>query len=137
MNGVTLTENAVGVTVRIPIKMKKCGGRKEIMVSEGLDQAVPQPNYQEPFVIALARAYCWQELLDSGKYSSIREMAGALGICSTYMARLLRFTLLAPDIIEAILNGNEPNGFSQNKLICAIPADWNEQRRKWGFAQID
>lgn len=49
------------------------------------------------------------------------------------MSRLLRFTILAPDIIEAVLDGREPEGFCQNKLTGAIPADWEEQRRKWGF----
>lgn len=53
------------------------------------------------------------------------------------MLRLLRFTLLAPDIVEAILDGNEPDGFSQNKLTGTIPADWQEQRKKWGFVSRD
>jgi hypothetical protein len=48
------------------------------------------------------------------------------------MMRLLGFTLLAPDIVEAIIDGNEPDGFSQNKLVGAIPADWEKQRKRWG-----
>ena len=94
-------------TIRIPMKLKKRRGRKEIIVPDGLDQCVAKPDCDMPFVIALARAHAWQELLDSGKYKSIRVMAKDLGICNTYMARLLRFTILAPDIIESILDGRE------------------------------
>jgi len=133
VNGISLIEDAAGISVRIPMKMKRRGGRKEITVPNGLDGAVDNGR-DNAFAIAIARAYCWLEMLESGKYRSIREMAEALGVCVTYMPRLLRFTLLAPDIIEAILDDNEPDGFSQNKLIGAIPANWQEQREKWGFA---
>ncbi len=134
MSGISLVEDAGGISVRIPMKMKKRGGRKKITVPTGLD-GVMENGCDNAFAIAIARAYCWLEMLESGKYRSMREMAEALGICVTYMPRLLRFTLLAPDIVEAILDGNEPDGFSQNKLIGTIPADWDEQRRKWGFTR--
>lgn len=133
MNGISLIKNPGRVTVRISMKMKKRGGRKEITVPMGLDGVLNENRRDDAFVIALARAYCWLEILESGKYRSIREMAEALGVCVTYMMRLLRFTLLAPDIVEAIIDGNEPDGFSQNKLVGAIPADWQEQRKKWTF----
>lgn len=133
MNGISLVEDTGGISVRIPMKMKKRGGRKEITVPTGLDGVI-DTGHDNAFAIAIARAYCWLEMLESGKYSSIREMAEALGICATYMTRILRFTLLAPDIVEAILDGNEPDGFSQNKLVGAIPADWDAQRKMWEFA---
>ena len=133
MNGISLVKDGSEFSIRIPMKMKKRRGRKEIIVPTSLGGIIDN-CCDNAFAIAISRAYCWLELLETGKYDSIREMAKALGICTTYMTRLLRFTLLAPDIIEAILNGNEPDGFSQNKLIGAIPADWNEQREKLGFA---
>jgi len=135
MSGISLVEDAGGISVRIPMKMKKRGGRKEITVPTGLD-GVMENGRGNAFAIAIARAYCWLEMLESGKYRSIREMAEALGICVTYMPRLLRFTLLAPDIVEAILDGNEPDGFSQNMLVGAIPANWQEQRCRWGFPTV-
>jgi len=134
MNSISLVEDAGGVSVRIPMRMKKRGGRKEITVSASLDALVEETCYGNAFAIALARAHCWLEMLDSGEYSSIRQMADSLGLCQTYVMRILRFTLLAPDIIQSILDGNEPDSFSQNKLVGAIPADWNEQHRKWDFA---
>lgn len=134
MTSVSLTDDGDGIQIRIPMKMKKRGGRKEIIVPDGLEQAVPQPpDYQKAFVVALARAHRWLELLESGKYRSINEMAQTFGVSNAYMRRLLRFTLLAPDIVAAILNGNEPDGFSQNKLVGAIPALWEEQWCKLGF----
>lgn len=129
-----LERGDTGIVLRIPMKLKKRGGRKEVIVPDSLHERVSKADRDEPFAIAIARAYAWQELLDSGKYRSIREMAKSLGVCATYMSRLLRFTILAPDIIEAILDGREPDGFSQTRLTGAIPADWEEQRRKWGFA---
>ena len=135
MNGISLIEDSGGISVRIPMKMKRRGGRKEITVPTGLDGVI-EAGQDNAFAVAIARAYCWLELLESGKYGSIREMADALGICDTYMLRLLRFTLLAPDIVEAILDGNEPDNFSQNKLVGAIPANWEEQRRRFGFSNL-
>lgn len=117
--------------IRIPMKLKKRGGRKEVIVADGLAQRMANPDMDVPFVIALARAHAWQELLDSGKYRSVREMAKHLGVCHTYMARLLRWTILAPDIIEAILDGREPDRLSQTKLTGAIPTRWEVQRNQW------
>ncbi len=130
-----LERGETGVLLHIPMKLKKRGGRKEVIVPDGLQERMSKADYDEPFVIAIARAYAWQELLDSGKYRSVREMAKSLGVCATYMSRLLRFTILAPDIIESILDGREPDGFSQTKLTGAIPAHWQEQRRRWGFLE--
>lgn len=119
--------------IRIPMKLKKRGGRKEIIVADGLSKLTAKPDMDVPFAIAIARAHAWQEMLDSGQYRSIREMALALGVCHTYMARLLRFTILAPDIIESILDGREPDRLSQTKLTGAISPKWQEQRKRWGF----
>ena len=82
----------------------------------------------------MAGGHRGQQLLESGEYSSITEMAEAFGPWSSYMSRLTRFGLLAPDIIEAILDGNEPSGFSINKLTNAIDDDWEKQREKYGLA---
>ena len=130
---ISLVSGEDGVLIRIPMRLKKRGGRKEVIVPDGLRERMNKPDYDEPFVIAIARAHAWQEMLDSGKYRSIREMAGSLGICDTYMSRLIRFTILAPDIIETMLDGREPYGFSQTKLTGAIPGEWEEQRKRWGF----
>lgn len=126
-------ESPSGKVIRIPMKLKKRNGRKEVIVPDGLEkQPICKKDMDIPFAVAIARAFCWQELLESGKYRSIRAMANDLGICHTYMARLLRFTILAPNIIESILDGREPEDLSQTKLTGAIPAGWERQREIWG-----
>lgn len=132
MNNISFIEDTNGIIVRIPMKMKKRGGRKEITVPNDLNGSV-DGSYNNALAIAISRGYCWLELLESGKYGSIREMAEALGVSNAYMRRLLRFTLLAPDIITSIFNGCEPDGFSQNKLTGKIPANWRDQRQCYKF----
>ncbi len=88
---------------------------------------------QEPLVTALARAFHWQELIDSGKYSSISDLAEALGLDRSYVGRIMRLALLAPDIVEAIVEGREPSGLSLEKLVCGLPMLWAEQRERFGF----
>ncbi|MGB9620669.1 MAG: hypothetical protein ACPL7K_09675, partial [Armatimonadota bacterium] len=109
-------------------------GRKEIVVPDGLEHSGGTgPDYHEALVIATSRAHRWKKLLDEGKYGSIIEMAQALKIDRHRMARMLRLTLLSPDIIEAILAGNEPDGFSLRQLVGEIPVLWDEQIEKYGF----
>jgi len=116
------------------MKLKKRNGRKEIIVPEGLGTPErPRPTYQEALVIAIARGHRWMELLESGKFGTIVEMADRFGLCPSYMARLMRFTCLAPDIIEAILKGDEPSGFSLNGLTGKLPAVWEEQKLLLGM----
>ena len=135
--GISLSENEGDIQIHIPMKIKRRGGRKEIIVPQSLESVMPsRPVYQEALVIALARAHRWKELLESGKYGSITELASTLGIDRSYMSRLLKFTLLAPDIVEAILDGREPSGFAINQLVGAIPMDWEEQRYLFGFPDV-
>lgn len=122
--------------VRVPMKFKKRGGRKEIIVPEGISGSrTSKSPVQEPLVTALARAFHWQELIDSGNYSSITELSKALDIDRSYVGRIMRLALLAPDIVEAIVLGEEPIGLSLEKLTKWLPVIWEEQREKFGFSQ--
>ena len=135
ITGISLSENDGDIQIHIPMKIKKRGGRKEIIVPQSLESVIPsRPVYQEALVVALARAHRWKEMLESGKYGSITELAFALGIDRSYMCRLLKFTLLAPDIVEAILDGQEPSGFAINRLVGAISMSWEEQYKQFGFS---
>jgi hypothetical protein len=137
MSKAGLVENEQGVTVHVPMTFRKRSGRKEIIVPDGLENTEDgRPSYDETLVIAISRAHCWLRLLHSGKYKSINQMANKLKVNNAYMRRLIRFTLLAPDIVEAILDGGEPDGFSQNNLVGMMPADWDEQRSRWGFVRM-
>ena len=129
----TVEHDVETLVIRIPMKFKKRGGRKEIIVPEGLSGSRPSKcPTQEPLVTALARAFHWQELIDGGRYLSVTELAAALGLDRSYVGRILRLTLQAPDIAEAIADGREPSGLSIEKLTKRLPMLWEEQREALG-----
>ena len=118
------------LVVSVPLAMKRRGGRKQVIVPGGAESGTPaQPRTNAPLALTIARAHRWRTLLEEGRYGSIRELALELGVDNSYVARLLRLTLLAPDIIDAILDGTEPSGLSLEKLFRA-PLDWDSQRRE-------
>jgi hypothetical protein len=82
-------------------------------------------------VLAIIRGHRWKELLESGRYPSIDALAARMGANSSYVGRHLNLTLLAPDIVEAILLGREPDDLSLAKLY-RLPPEWDEQRRALG-----
>lgn len=122
------------VRIRVPMHLRRRGGRKEIIVPEGPgERPSPTSRSGNPLAIAVARALCWQQLLDEGAYPSMHALAEKLGVDTRYVSRILDLTLLAPDIIEVILAGTEPDGLSLAKLY-RLPMEWEEQRRRLGFA---
>ena len=124
----TLATDGGGLRVRVPMTFKRRGGRKEIVVSEGLDAAAsPAPRSGDPLVLAIARAHRWKELLEIGRYADIAELAQTMGVNASYVGRLLNLTLLAPDIIETIVSGRDPGGLSLDRLY-RLPLAWEEQR---------
>jgi hypothetical protein len=129
MAGAALRLEGDCLVVQVPLRIRRRGGRKEIIAPESRGDGLPlRSRTNEPLAMMIARAHRWQALLESGRYSSIRELALDVGVDNSYLARVLRLTLLAPDIIESILNGTEPDGLSLGKLYRA-PMAWEEQRR--------
>jgi len=122
------------VTVRIPMKMKRRGGRKMIIIPDGLSEAAHNSDCNVPLAVALARAHGWQELFLSGRYTTATELARKLGLDRSYVTRMMRLALLAPDIVDAIMDGREPEGLTFKKLTTKpVPMSWEEQRTCWGF----
>ena len=119
-------------TVTIPMQMRKRGGRRRIIVPEQV-QGSSNRTYAESLAVSVARAHRWKRLIDSGKFASISELALAIGMNFSYAARIYRLTYLAPDIIEAILDGREPDGLSMRVLEHVKTADWHRQRERLGF----
>jgi hypothetical protein len=122
----TIEDNWETLHIHIPMQLKKRCGRKEIIVPGTGGSGIPVVN--QPLVIGLARAHRWAEMLESGKVDSIGSLAKKVNVDIAYISRLLRLTLLAPDIIESILDGNEPGGLSLAKLLKEVPAVWENQR---------
>ena len=92
------------VTLHVPFRIVKRGGRKEMQLPEGVKQPRRTDN---TLVKALARAFRWKRMLESGEFATIAELAEREGIAPSYMTRVLRLTLLAPDIVETILDGKQ------------------------------
>ena len=87
-------------------------------------------------VKALARAFRWKRMLEAGEFATIAELAEREGIAPSYMTRVLRLTLLAPDIVEAILDETLPENVSLFDLAIDTPLAWDEQRRRVGKATL-
>ena len=115
--------------IRVPMVLRRRGGRKEIVVSQGLPRRRRSaPQAHSALVLAVVRGHRWKELLENGRYPSIDALAARMGVDSSYVGRHLNLTLLAPDIVEAILMGREPDGLALEKLF-QMPMEWWEQRR--------
>jgi hypothetical protein len=118
------------LTVRIPMTFKRRGGRKLILAPDGAEGLAAEPPRPDGTALrALGRAWRWHRLLEAGKYPSIKALARAEGVHHAYVAKLLRLTLLAPDIIEAVLDGRLPKGVRPEELVRPLPVAWAEQRR--------
>ena len=113
------------VTIHVPFRLVKRGGRKEMHLPEGAAQARKPDN---SLVKALARAFRWKRMLESGEFLSISELAEHEGIAFTYMARVLRLTLLAPDIVEAILDGRQGQEVTLAHIMEPLSIVWSDQR---------
>ena len=112
------------VTLHVPFRIVKRGGRKEMHLPEGI---APPRRPDDALVKALARAFRWKRMLDSGEFATIAELAEMEGIAFTYMARLLRLTLLAPDIVEAILDGRQRPELTLARVLEPFPVEWSRQ----------
>jgi hypothetical protein len=114
------------ITVRVPLKIGRRAGRKTMVAPIHQDgQALVQTTQGDPALLkALARAFRYQRMLDEGRYSSITEMAAAEKIERGYLGTLLRLTLLAPDIVETILGGDESPNIALPVLLEPFPIAW-------------
>jgi hypothetical protein len=119
------------ITVRVPMSIRKRGGRKVVLVPDGTVGDTRKLFCQQvdnAVVKGTARAFRWRELLESGRYATIVEIAADKQINESYVSRLLRLTLLAPDIIEAILAGGHSPKMTLATLMRGVPISWREQR---------
>lgn len=113
------------VTLHLPFRIVKRGGRKEMQLPDGATQPRKTDN---TLVKALARAFRWKRMLESGEFASISELAERERIAFTYMARLMRLSLLAPEIVDAIMDGRQPETVTLANMMDPFPLDWKEQR---------
>src|SRR5690348_9217245 len=120
------------ITVHVPLAIRPRPGRKTIVRPAGSAPSASIDSQADPAMVkALARAFRWKRLLDDGRYASISEIAAVEKIDRGYVGSILRLTLLAPDIVEAILDGRQPAGLGLPVLLKPFPLEWERQRTRW------
>ena len=134
---IAVAENG-NLQVHIPMLIRRMRGRKMVIVPQALDGQIPgaAEPIQAAVIQALARAFSWAEILETGQVKSISELARDLEVDGSYVTRILKLTTLAPDIVKAIINGEEPDGLSLARLTRSFPEEWSEQRTVFGFEGI-
>ena len=118
------------VTIHVPFRLVKRGGRKEMQLPEGAAQARKPDN---TLVKALARAFRWKRMLDSGEFATIADLAEREGIAAPYLTRTMRLARLAPGLVEVILDGRQPRNLTLEALRRPLPEAWDEQARVLAF----
>lgn len=116
------------ITVHVPFRLVKRSGRKEIVIPTN---NTTMRKSDGTLVKALARAFRWKRLLDNGVFTSITEIAENEKLSFTYISRVLRLSTLAPDIVEAIVDGDQPRSLMLAELLDGVPPCWADQRSRW------
>ena len=118
------------VTVTVPFAIRKRGGRTLVITPDGVTSApAPRTRVDSALLKALARGFRWRKLLEKGDFATIEEIAEAENINPSYVSRLLRMTLLAPETVEAILAGRKPEGLTMSRAMQPFALDWGQQRQ--------
>ena len=118
------------ITVQVPLRFISRGGRKAVFVP--LAVATPQRIHDRALIKALARAYRWRKLIEEGHFASITELADAKGVNQSYACRLLRLTLLAPELVTATLNGRQSATLTLKYALKQFPLEWARQQAAFG-----
>lgn len=114
--------------VHVPLTICKRGGRKLVIAPEGAASwSPPRAHIDNALVKALARAHRWKRMLENSEFATIQDLATAEKINPSYLCRILRLTLLAPDFVEAILDGHQPPELQLDALLRPFPVEWRRQ----------
>jgi hypothetical protein len=131
------SDEARTVTVQVPITIRKRGGRKLVLAPGGAEirAGSVSRHVDSAFVKAIARAFRWRDMLESDEYATVREIARAEKINESYVGRVLRLTLLAPDIVERVLAGSQPPTMQLDNVMQRFSVDWRSQREELGIVE--
>jgi hypothetical protein len=117
------------ISIEIPMAFKKRGGRKVIVLPDGSHgHPMPAATIDNTMIKSIARAFRWQKLLENGTYTCLDDIARTEKIGASFVSRYYRLVLLAPDIVEAILDGRQPAQLTMKELLEPFPVEWKGQR---------
>lgn len=124
-----VTRDPDTITVHVPLSFRKRGGRKQVVVPDGATAwAPPRARIDNAMVKAIARGFRWRKMLETGVHTTVEDIAAAERINPSYVSRVLRLTLLAPGLIDAVLNGQQPADVTLASLMKPFPVEWERQR---------
>jgi hypothetical protein len=124
-----LSRDGRTMVVRIPISLRRQKGRKQVVTPANAAPWTPVPSRVDSALVkAIVRAHRWRDMLESGRYDTLRELAKAEKINESYLGRVLRLTLLSPVVTEAILSGQQPQQIELADLLQLFPVEWERQR---------
>jgi hypothetical protein len=129
MTEIKLSPDGSTITGFVPMAWRRRGGRKVIVAPAGCDDWAPPPKIDSALVKALARADRWRRMLEEGRFGTLAELANAERISRSYVCRVLRLTLLAPEIVERILDGRPTAGLAL--FLKPFPVEWARQRAQF------
>jgi hypothetical protein len=124
----TATTDGEAITIFMPLTFPKHGSRKRIVTPDGQAWEPAEQQVDTALVRALARAFRWQRVLDEGVHATLAELAAAERVSPSHVSWVLRLTLLAPEIVEAVLDGRQAEGLRLEDLLGGFPVEWAEQR---------
>ena len=134
MSDARLSHDGRSIIVRVPMAFAKRGGRKLVISPDGVSTVAPsRPRVDNTMVKALGRAFRWRKLLETGVFATVEEIAEAEEINASYVGRILRLTLLAPELVEVILDGRQPAEVMLAVLMRPFAVEWREQQMAFGF----
>lgn len=115
-------------TIVVPFTIRKRGGRKLILTPDGsVARSTARTRPDSALLKALARGFRWKKMLEEGNYQTLEEIAKAENVNPSYVSRLLRMTLLSPEIVEAILAGRQPEGLTMARAMQPFSMEWRDQ----------
>jgi hypothetical protein len=125
-----MSEDGMTIIITIPMNLRRRGGRKRIMASGGMELDFTTQR-DDTLAKLVAKAHRWMKELESGKVATVRSLAQREKTDESYLAKVLRLTLLAPDIVKMILDGTQPDEMTWRELSRPFPVEWSKQREQW------
>lgn len=121
-----MTEKNDTIRVLIPLKLRKKNGRPTILPPA--DYKPSEDRSQDPHVLrAIGRAWAWRRRMEAGEFSTVQELAEAVGLAERHVSRLMRLAYLSPDVLKRLVCGREPPTISIYNLTFLTGKTWREQ----------
>lgn len=123
------------IIVHVPVMFRKWGAKKVMIGPQGQDLRTLEQHTRkdDKLLKALGRAYRWQKQIALGKYQTAEDIETAEQINRSYVQRVMRMMMLSPHIIEAILDGQQPEGFALRDIDKKFSPIWDEQAKEFDF----